>query len=46
MEKQNNLDQYPIASLSEEQLSRLKHAEEAINQSGDDVYLIAFRKKE
>lgn len=44
MESTNKLSQLPIASLSEEQLAKLRQAEEAINQTGDDVYLIAFQK--
>lgn len=46
MESTNKLNQLPIASLSEEQLSQLKEAEEAINQAGKDVYLIAFQKEQ
>ncbi|MGO0062325.1 hypothetical protein ACTID9_20280 [Brevibacillus fluminis] len=46
MENANRLNQLPIASLTEEQLNQLKRAEEAINQTGDDVYLIAFQKEQ
>jgi len=45
MEKRNHLDELPIASLTEEQLAQLKQAEEALNQAGSDVYLIAFQKE-
>jgi len=44
MEKQNHLDELPIAELNEEQLQQLKEAEAQLNQGGDDVYLIAFQK--
>lgn len=46
MENKNKLDQLSIASLNQEQLSKLKQAEEAMNQTGNDVYLIAFQKEQ
>ncbi|MEJ8543964.1 hypothetical protein [Brevibacillus borstelensis] len=43
--KQNNLDELPIAQLSEQQLQHLRAAEEEITKEGADVYLIAFEKQ-
>jgi hypothetical protein len=45
MEKKNRLDELPIASLNEEQLRRLKQAEEQLNQEGNGIYLIALQKE-
>lgn len=46
MQKHNHLDQLPIADLDSQQLADLKKAEEAMNESGESVYLIALKKQE
>lgn len=46
MDKYNHLDELPIANLDHQQLANLKKAEEELNQAGDSVYLIAFKKQE
>ncbi|MFY0542671.1 hypothetical protein [Brevibacillus sp. H7] len=43
--KKNQLDELPIAALTDEQLNRLKQAEEQLNREGSEVYLIAFEKQ-
>ncbi len=45
MSKLNHLDELPIAELDSQQLSDLKKAEEQLNQQGEQVYLIAFKKE-
>jgi hypothetical protein len=46
MEKQNHLDELPIASLTEKQLALLQSVENTINQDdAEDVYLIALKKQ-
>lgn len=45
MENKNKLNELRIASLTDEQLEQLKQAEIRLNQSGTDVYLIAFQKE-
>jgi hypothetical protein len=45
MEKKNELNELPIAKLTDEQLQQLKQAEIRLNQSGNNVYLIAFQKE-
>ncbi|WP_164984899.1 hypothetical protein [Ammoniphilus sp. CFH 90114] len=46
MEKYNHLDEVPIASLTHEQLQILQNAENHLNEQDQDVYLIAFKKKQ
>lgn len=45
MEKENKLDQIPLANLAEEELQMLKDLEGKINnQRADRVYLMALRR--
>lgn len=44
MGKLNGLDELPLANLDKNQLDELKKAEEQLNQDGDPVYLIAFKR--
>ncbi|MGC5328424.1 hypothetical protein [Brevibacillus sp. SYSU BS000544] len=45
MGKLHALDELPLANLDKNQLDELKKAEAQLNQEGDQVYLIAFKKE-
>lgn len=43
MDKQNRLDQVPLADLSQDEISKLRELEHAL---GDRYYLIAFQNQQ
>lgn len=41
----NQLDKIPLAELNDKQLEHLRQAEKLLEQVGNPVYLIAFRRE-
>jgi hypothetical protein len=41
----NQLDKIPLAELNDKQLEHLRQAEKLLEQEGNPVYLIAFRRE-